>query len=363
MRDVFSRYRKEVGELHLTDEEKDRIAERIDARLDEEENLGEARKVGASKTRRPPLHAIRGRNNSLRRAAAAIVVLSVLMASTAAVHAATGGKPAVSAIEDVFYGAPADTEIVGDIGKPVGASSTDAGIRITCDSLLGDANNVAVIYTLEREDGASLESIAQKNADGKYPISFIGSSGVEVDGVEAEEGAGYFYDSEPGDGKIQYVQLQHLRTQDGDSLVGKSARVTLQGLQAVNSEDDGATHLLASGTWSFRFKLAYRDTTSVYTCNKRASFGEKEILVEQVRVSPLAIEVVYSGNYDWVELRDIPISVQYRDGDSWQAESFSVHSKKGSDEYTLTKSFFLDRVVGEEAISSVTIGGLTLDLR
>lgn len=363
MRDVFNRYRKEIGELHLTDEEKGRIAERIDARLDEEENLGEVRKVDAPKTRRPPLRAIRGRKNSLRRAAAAIVVLSVLVASTAAVHAMTGGKPAVSAIEDVFYGAPADTEIVGDIGKPVGASSTDAGIRITCDSLLGDANNVAIIYTLEREDGASLESIAQKNADGKYPISFSGSSGLEVDGVETEEGAGYFYDSEPGDGKIQYVQLQHLRTRDGDSLVGKSACVTLQGLQAVNSEDDGATRLLASGTWSFKFKLAYRDATSVYTCDERASFGEKEVLVEQVRVSPLAIEVVYSGSDDWVELRDIPISVQYRDGDSWQAESFSVHSKKDSDEYTLTKSFFLDRVVGEEAISSVTIGDLTLDLR
>ncbi len=363
MRDVFSVYRKEIGELHLTDKEKDRIAERIDARLDEEENLGEARKVDASKTRRPPLRAIRGRNNSLRRAAAAIVVLSVLVASTAAVHATTGGKPAVSAIEDVFYGAPADTEIVGDIGKPVGASSTDDGIRITCDSLLGDANNIAVIYTLEREDGASLEGIAQKNADGKYPISFSGSSGLEVDGVEAEEGAGYFYDSEPGDGKIQYVQLQHLRTRGGDSLVGKSAHVTLQGLQAVNSEDDGAVRLLASGTWSFRFKLAYRDTTRVYTCDERASYGEKEILVEQVRVSPLAIEVVYSGSNDWVELRDIPISVKYRDGDSWQAESFSVHSKKGSDEYTLTKSFFLDRIVDEEAISSVTIGSLTFDLR
>ncbi len=363
MRDVFSQYRREIGELYLTDEEKARIAEQIDARLDEEENLREARKFDAAKTRRPPMRVITGRTNGLRRAAAAIVVLSMLVASTAAVHAAIGGKPAVSAVEDIFYGAPADTEIVGDIGKPVGASSTDDGIRITCDSVLGDASNVAVIYTLEREDGASLESIAQKNADGKYPISFSGSSGLEVEGVEAEEGAGYFYDSEPGDGKIQYVQLQHLRTRDADSLAGKSARVTLQGLQAVSSEDDGATRLLASGTWSFRFKLEYRDATSVYTCDERATFGEKEILVEQVRVSPLAIEVVYSGSNDWVELRDIPISVQYRDGDSWQAESFSVHSKKDSGEYTLTKSFFLDRIVGEEAISSITIGDLTFSLR
>ena len=47
----------------------------------------------------------------------------------------------------------AQTEIVDKIGKPIGATVTADGYTLTADAVIGDRYNVAIVYTLSREDG------------------------------------------------------------------------------------------------------------------------------------------------------------------------------------------------------------------
>ena len=47
----------------------------------------------------------------------------------------------------------AQTEIVDKIGKPIGATVTADGYTLTADAVIGDQYNVAIVYTLSRDDG------------------------------------------------------------------------------------------------------------------------------------------------------------------------------------------------------------------
>ena len=92
---------------------------------------------------------------------AAVGVAAALVLSIGA--GATGVfKSASDAFAGVF-GPTADTEIIDQIGRPIGASDTAGGVTVTADAILFDGYNYLISYTLEKEDGSAFD--CTKNPD------------------------------------------------------------------------------------------------------------------------------------------------------------------------------------------------------
>ena len=125
-------YRQSLDELHFTREEKNAMVDRLTA--------GESR--GGGKVR------------SIRRTVTVGVAAALLM--TMGVGAAVTLTPVGEVFASVFGGTPAQTELMDQMGMPIGASDTSGGVTITADAIIGDTYSYAVVYSIAREDGQPL---------------------------------------------------------------------------------------------------------------------------------------------------------------------------------------------------------------
>ncbi len=77
------------------------------------------------------------------------------------------------AFAGLFGGGPAETEIIDQIGYPIGASATSNGVTITADAIMGDTYSYAIVYSIRRDDGSPLVSdetlAAGAERDGPLP--------------------------------------------------------------------------------------------------------------------------------------------------------------------------------------------------
>ena len=81
---------------------------------------------------------------------AAMAACFALVLSMALTTEATNGT--VSNLLAPLFGG-AQTEIVDEIGVPIGASTSVNGYTLTVDAIIGDRYSVMIAYTLTREDG------------------------------------------------------------------------------------------------------------------------------------------------------------------------------------------------------------------
>lgn len=80
----------------------------------------------------------------------------VILAAAAAILTMSVGAElsdgSVSNLLAPLYG-NAQTELVDNVGRPVDASVTVNGYTLTADAVIGDRYNIAIVYTLTRDDG------------------------------------------------------------------------------------------------------------------------------------------------------------------------------------------------------------------
>ena len=88
----------------------------------------------------------------LPRGLTAAACVALVLLATLTVEAQSG---AVSSLLAPLFGGTR-TEIVDHIGSPIGASVSADGYTITADAIIGDRYNLAVVYTLTRDDGQPL---------------------------------------------------------------------------------------------------------------------------------------------------------------------------------------------------------------
>ena len=132
-----------VDELRFSEEAKSRMVDRLMAAAEQPEQP-----VAIHRVRRFPRIAAVG--------VAAALVLSIGAGATGVF------KSASDAFAGVF-GPTADTEIIDQIGRPIGASDTAGGVTVTADAILFDGYNYLISYTLEKEDGSAFD--CTKNPD------------------------------------------------------------------------------------------------------------------------------------------------------------------------------------------------------
>lgn len=248
----------EYGQIGLSEEEKQQLIASL-----------------APRKRTPAFAWRRGTSRALIAGTAALA----LAGTAVAVTSSTGVTPTELASD--LFGQPAKTEIVDKIGRPIGASDTSNGVRITADSMIGDSRNFAVVYTIEKEDGSTFE-LPEPLDSGLLWLNFQHSM-TRIPGDAGLGGSAYFFDRDPSDNAIQYVEQSSVF--GIDSLQGKTAKVKLKDLSTV----DGTT--MAEGTWKISFNIGYEEMSKELPAGQTAG----QTTVTRAEASPLAINLEYEG--------------------------------------------------------------------
>lgn len=261
-------YNSALDELRFSDEAKSRMVDRLMAAAEQPEQP-----VAIHRVRRFPRIAAVG--------VAAALVLSIGAGATGVF------KSASDAFAGVF-GPTADTEIIDQIGHPIGASDTAGGVTVTADAILFDGYNYLISYTLEKEDGSAFD--CTKNPDtGLYDLYWKRSDSTIGRGVDGASGSSYFYDENPSDNAIQYVETMSYN----DAVqTGGTVKITLHDLQEFSN--DGTESTLVKGTWSLKFKLDAGNSAVELPAGQNIDVNGRSAAVDTIVISPIGYHVVYT---------------------------------------------------------------------
>ena len=321
-------YNSALDELRFSDEAKSRMVNRLMAAAEQPEQP-----VTIHRVRRFPRIAAVG--------VAAALVLSIGAGATGVF------KSASDAFAGVF-GPTADTEIIDQIGHPIGASDTAGGVTVTADAILFDGYNYLISYTLEKEDGSAFD--CTKNPDtgllNVYWNRADSNIGLNTRGAI---GSSYFYDENPNDNAIQYVETMSY----------------------------AETKTIADGTWHLKFKLEADNSAVELPAGQSIQVGGKTATINKVLLSPIGYNFVYTVDgkapFENAESGQEPASHR----DTWDAFSAKllINKKDGTvidlpgnggsmDAQTgktvCTRQGTFDTILPLDEVASVTIGDTTI---
>lgn len=216
----------------------------------------------------------------------------------------------------------AQTELVDSVGVPIGASATVEGYTLTADAVIGDRYNIAIVYTLRREDGGILPE----------GICFDGGWGLMAQGRGSGGGSFSFARSE--DGRTLTV-TEEWTSSRRLFLWSRKADVTFRDL--VYEAENGEWILLQEGSWNLKFTIRYKDTTVDLPVRdlEITSSGGKGYTIHRVRLSPFGLHMsltVPNPDYDGSAAgseQDFTVSLRLADGTVMEAEDWNM-SRSGS---------------------------------
>ncbi|MBS6349138.1 MAG: DUF4179 domain-containing protein [Oscillospiraceae bacterium] len=346
-------YRQSLDELHFTREEKTAMVDRLTA--------GESR--GGGKVR------------SIRRTVTVGVAAALLM--TMGVGAAVTLTPAGEVFASVFGGAPAQTEILDRMGVPIGASDTADGVTITADAIIGDTYSYAVVYSIARDDGRPLaeDLTPLGGVEGPLPLTFD-QSDTFVGMLGGSHGTAYFYDADPADNAIQYVEMMTADT----PIEPGTATATFQNLYLRGKDIQDRT-LLAEGKWKIRFQFDFPDSSVSLDAGQTFQLSGMEATLDGVTLSPLSIQVDYTvweelvwdhqdqadgqmGEHDREQsyrfFESLPVTVNFTDGTALDLSGNGGGIRPEDGKTVCQKGRVFEEILDLSTVESVTVGDITL---
>ena len=366
MTDIMDDYRKQMHDLSFSEEDKVRMVERL-----------------ASATRDAPSDqapsAVPLRRGHRMRLVAAAVAAALCVTCGFGVAYASGGLVGVSdLLDDVFGGAPAQTEVVNKVGRPLNAVASSDGVTMSADAVICDGNNYAVVYSIRRDDGGSFGDF-EANGYGYLPLMFRDGDS-HVSGITGAYGSSYFYDADPSDNAIQYVQQMSL-SGGSDSPEGRTLRAEFSGLCVFDGETGDLTSL-ASGSWNLKFKMDYEPVSQALPTGQDFDLNGARATVRRLSVSPIAVSL----DYDVAEPASLPddepdgresdamaqresqlldlgtIVLTMKDGTTYQVKDTGggALDSSRSDSASVEKNIFLTQIIDPADLASVTVGGTTI---
>lgn len=337
----MKQYKDTMNQLRFTPEQKEDMVDRL---------------MAAAETTAPR------RVLPIRRLAAAGVAAALVLSLSVA--GATGALGDVGGIFSSLFGPSSQTEVIDQIGYPIGASATADGITITADAIVGDTYSYAVVYTIQREDGAPLVdddmlARAPDPATDALPLTFQSYDAFLQGYRGASGGSRWFYDADPSDSAIQFVELRtgNLPLEPGNF----TAR--FQDLQ-VYGEDYTSPTTLAEGSWTLTFRLDFEDSSRVLPCGQSFTLDGAEAVLNTVTLSPLSIQVDYTvyssddGTTDWLE--PLPMSITYTDGTTLDLSHAGGSSAHGENTVKCQKGMIFDQILALDEVASVTVGDVVI---
>lgn len=336
-------YRESMNELQFSPQQKQEMIDRLTAQ-----------------SARPP----RGRAIPLRRVCA-LGAAAVLTGALCLGAAASGVlKPAAQAFGAVFGTAPAQTEIIDQIGRPLDARATVDGVTVQADAIIGDTYSYAIVYSIYREDGQPITADPDPNRDGTLALRF-GDWNTDVGHMGGMHGTAWFFDEDPADNAVQFVQLL---TADAPLKPG-TATVHLTDLKQGIGED--AT-LLAEGSWELRFDFAFEDSSLELPGGQSFTVNGEAATLNSVFVSPLSLRIDYtvdtpvpqrengsSGMADGASTPQ-PVFLTLTDGSRIDLTGFGGGVRPEADTTRCELSGVFDQILPLDTIESITIGEATI---
>ena len=223
----------------------------------------------------------KGQKPSFRRglSMAACITLVLSIALTAE---ATNGTVS-NLLAPIFGGA--QTEIVDDIGVPIGASTSVNGYTLTVDAIIGDRYSVMIAYTLSRDDGQPIpENIRFQHTE----IRASGySTSINIDNDNPS------------------IAHFHERWRRNRPLLGRVFTSSFSNLIIDNGEEEDI--IVAEGTWEIKFTIRYPDTTEKLPVKDLYVYDEtgRKYQVKKIFLSTMGI------HFDVVEYDPIFGEVSY----------------------------------------------------
>lgn len=360
-------YKTSLDKLTFDEKAKARMASNLKAAVD-------ARAVAPMRMVEFPEDA--GGRRPKRRLAlvAACLAAALVIGGGGGIAVATGVLPnPADVFSDVFGGDPAQTELLNEVGRPIGASATSNGVTVTAEAVVGDRSNYAVAYSIKFDDPVALKGI-ESNEDGT--LNYVGDAFLRVDGWTADGGSVQLYDADPSDNTLQLVQVMGVQTGDNASIVGRTARFSMSKLEICTAEGEFVT--LASGSWNFKFEMNYKDTTVDLPAGQSAAWQGTGVTINAVAVSSLGVTVDYTidrpiddcalpGQVSSEALAEqeavisLPVIVTFADGTTFDATSANSSTvKQGDGTSAVTKAATYNRIVAVDDIVSVAVGDVEI---
>ena len=315
-----------------------------------------------------------------RFAAAGVAAALVLSLGVAGATGALGS--AGEAFAGLFGGGAAETEIIDQIGYPIGASATSNGVTITADAIIGDTYSYAIVYSIQRDDGEPLVSQevldAGEEYEGSLPLVF-GNQTTALHRLFSFAGGsrgGYagFYDADPADNAVQYVEVW---TED-TPVRPCTATATFRDLYSTsNGYREEEKELLAEGTWTLEFRVEFADSSITLSSGQDFTLNGMDATLNTVTLSPLSVQVDYTvyekvpeterengledeASDPFAPFRDLPIVITYTDGSTLEIDSGNTSIRSGTDSTKCSKGLMFDTLRPLDEVASVTVGGIVL---
>ena len=382
-------YRTELDQLCFSDEQKARMAQRLKAAARTNKVLelhgtqsatASARsdeRRGSSRTARSQ----RAHRRSPHRIAAAIGIAAVLAIGGGTAYATGTLASAADSLAAVFGAGPAQTELIDQIGRPIGASCTSNGITITADAIIGMRNAYAVVYTIEKDDGTAFDELTM-NQNGAYNLVLDGGGSINALtalrlGVDASGGTRYTFDADPADNSLQIVEMTRIGGSDV-SLVGETLHFNATEIGFTRVGEDGRdlpSQAIATGDWNMSFKIDYEDLSVNLPVGQTFTINGNSAVVDELAVSPLGATITYT-----VDATDGPsgptgletdaekrvgygdFTVTFTDGTTQELGS-GYTSWQRDGKTVVQKTWFFDQIHDMGDIASITVGDLTVPVR
>lgn len=249
----------------------------------------------------------------LRTALIAAAVFALLVGAAGAELSAG----AVSNLLAPLYGA-ARTELVDAVGCPVGASVSVNGYTLTAEAVVGDRYNIAVVYTLTRDDG-------QPIPDGTH-FRDRDSNALELPLFGGNGGGAAT--TEPDEMRPDCLHIVE-RWSSAAPLLWRGYEVTARDLVVFDQETE-SYETVAEGEWTLKFTLRYEDATVTLPVNSLTVTGTegKEYTLQNVELSPVGIHIDLLAPNE-------PHSVDNPSGPGWPLPDFEGNYLRLSDGTTV----------------------------
>lgn len=350
MRDNQFEYASAMERLSYTTEQKAELARRVS------QAAGTQRKVH----RRIP-----GR---------AVLVAAALTAALAVTAGASGVlKSAVEVFSPIFGGSAAQTEIIDQIGYPIGASATDNGITITADAILGDAYNAAIVFTISRDDGTAL--LPEEARGAMLTAPGIGGADLNIQG--GCHGSSYFLVDDPAGSSIQMVQ-----TLSSDVPINDCTATAEFDNICRWDEETGESIPVLEGHWKFRFDVQYEDASRTLGSGETFTQDGMTFTINSIQISPVAVKVNYTVDEElqWSQaengqvsqeeteqerrFENVEILLTLTDGTVLDlAESGFGGSVAPGDGVTVcSRDMVFSQIIPMEDMASISVGGVTFPI-